>query len=185
MVADVEREARSRMEAAIEALRSDLASIRTGRASPALLDRIRVDYYGSPTPLQQIATISVPEPTQLLIRPWEKNILGAIERAILASDLGLTPNNDGTVIRLNIPALTEQRRRELVKQVSRRVEEGRVAIRNVRRDALSDLKELEDQKEITEDDFYQARDRLQKVTDEYIKRLEQVGEEKEKEILQI
>ncbi|NPV10040.1 MAG: ribosome recycling factor [Anaerolineae bacterium] len=185
MIDDVEREARGRMEAAIESLRADLASIRTGRASPALLDRVRVDYYGSPTPLQQLASISVPEPTQLLIRPWERNILGAIERAILASDLGLTPNNDGQVIRLSIPALTEERRRELVRQVHRRVEEGRVAIRNVRRDALNDLRELQNEKEITEDDFYQSRDQLQKLTDEYIKRLEEVGKEKEQEILQV
>ncbi len=185
MIDDVEREARGRMEAAIESLRADLASIRTGRASPALLDRVRVDYYGSPTPLQQLASISVPEPTQLLIRPWERNILGAIERAILASDLGLTPNNDGQVIRLSIPALTEERRRELVRQVHSRVEEGRVAIRNVPRDALNDLRELQNEKEITEDDFYQSRDQLQKLTDEYIKRLEEVGKEKEQEILQV
>lgn len=185
MVADVEREARGRMEAAIESLRTDLATIRTGRAAPALLDKIRVDYYGTPTPLQQVAGISVPEPNQLLIRPWERNTLGTIQKAILASDLGLTPNNDGQVIRLTIPPLTEERRRDLVKQVQRRVEEGRVAVRNVRRDAVNDVKSLENEKEITEDDFYQARDRLQKVTDEFIKRLEEVGRDKEQEVLQV
>lgn len=185
MVADVEREARGRMEAAIESLRSDLAAIRTGRAAPALLDKVRVDYYGNPTPLQQVAGISVPEPNQLLIRPWERNMLGPIQKAILASDLGLTPNNDGQVIRLIIPALTEDRRRDLVKQVQRRVEEGRVAVRNVRRDAVNDVKDLENEKEITEDDFYEARDRLQKLTDDYIKRLDEVGRDKEQEILQV
>ncbi|NLT42038.1 MAG: ribosome recycling factor [Anaerolineae bacterium] len=185
MVADVEREARGRMEAAIESLRADLAAIRTGRAAPALLDKVRVDYYGTPTPLQQVAGISVPEPNQLLIRPWERSTLNAIQKAILASDLGLTPNNDGQVIRLVIPSLTEERRRDLVKQVQRRVEEGRVAIRNIRRDSLSDVKDLENEKEITEDDFFDARDRLQKMTDELIKRLEDVGREKEQEILQV
>ncbi len=185
MLNDVKREARHRMEAAIESLRSDLAAIRTGRATPALLDRLRVDYYGSPTPLQQIAAISVPEANQLLIRPWEKTSLRAIEKAILASDLGLTPNNDGQVVRLIIPFLTEDRRRDLVRQVSKRIEEGRVAIRNVRRDSLSDMKDLETEKMITEDDFFQGRDELQKMTDDYIKRLEQVGEEKEQEIMQV
>jgi len=185
MVADVEREARGRMEAAIESLRADLAAIRTGRAAPALLDKVRVDYYGTATPLQQVAGISVPEPNQLLIRPWERSTLNAIQKAILASDLGLTPNNDGQVIRLVIPSLTEERRRDLVKQVQRRVEEGRVAIRNIRRDSLSDVKDLENEKEITEDDFFDARDRLQKMTDELIKRLEDVGREKEQEILQV
>jgi len=173
------------MEAAIESLRADLAAIRTGRAAPALLDKVRVDYYGTPTPLQQVAGISVPEPNQLLIRPWERSTLNAIQKAILASDLGLTPNNDGQVIRLVIPSLTEERRRDLVKQVQRRVEEGRVAIRNIRRDSLSDVKDLENEKEITEDDFFDARDRLQKMTDELIKRLEDVGREKEQEILQV
>jgi len=173
------------MEAAIESLRADLAAIRTGRAAPALLDKVRVDYYGTATPLQQVAGISVPEPNQLLIRPWERSTLNAIQKAILASDLGLTPNNDGQVIRLVIPSLTEERRRDLVKQVQRRVEEGRVAIRNIRRDSLSDVKDLENEKEITEDDFFDARDRLQKMTDELIKRLEDVGREKEQEILQV
>lgn len=185
MLAEVEREARERMEAAVESLQVDLASIRTGRASPALLDRIRVDYYGTQTPLQQLAGISVPEPTQLMIRPWDRSSLPIIERAILASDLGLTPNNDGMVIRLHIPPLTEERRRELARIVAKRVEEGRVAVRNIRRDALNDLKEMQNEKIITEDDFFEGRDRLQKLTDDYIKRLDEVGERKQAEIMQV
>jgi len=185
MLDEVEREARARMEAAVESLRSDLATIRTGRASPALLDRIRVDYYGTPTPLQQLAGISVPEPAMLMIRPWDRSTLGLIERAILQSDLGLTPNNDGQVIRLNIPVLTEERRRELARIVAKRVEEGKVAVRNIRRDALSDLKEMESEKLITEDDLEDGRERLQKLTDSYIERLEELGRQKHDEIMQV
>ena len=185
MLDQVEWEARNRMEAAVDALRSDLAVIRTGRASPALIERVKVDYYGTPTPLQQLAGISVPEPHQLVIRPWDRGSLNAIERAILTSDLGLTPANDGQVIRLSIPPLTEEQRRALARQVSRRVEEGKVAVRNIRRDALSELKELQNEKLITEDDYYQARDELQKLTDQYIERLEEVGQQKQEEILQV
>lgn len=185
MLAEVEREARARMEAAVESLRNDLATIRTGRASPALLDRIRVDYYGTPTPLQQLAGVSVPEPAMLMIRPWDRSTLGLIERAILQSDLGLTPNNDGQVIRLTIPVLTEERRRELARVVAKRVEEGRVAVRNIRRDSLSDLKEMESAKLITEDDLNDGKERLQKLTDSYIERLEEVGKLKHDEIMQV
>jgi ribosome recycling factor len=185
MLAEVERDARGRMEAAVESLRVDLASIRTGRASPALLDRVRVDYYGTPTPLQQLAGISVPEPAQLMIRPWERGSLKSIERALLESDLGLTPNNDGQVIRLHIPALTEERRRELARQVARRVEEGRVAVRNVRRDALNDLKDMEGENMITEDDLEDGKESLQKLTDQMIERLEEVGKHKQDEIMQV
>jgi ribosome recycling factor len=185
MIAEVERESRVRMEAAVESLRTDLASIRTGRAAPAILDRVRVDYYGTPTALQQLAGISVPEPTTLLIRPWDRNTLGLIERAILASDLGLTPNNDGQVIRLNLPALTEERRRDLARMVAKRVEEGRVAVRNIRRDALGDLKDMESENMITEDDLDDGRERLQKLTDSYIERLEEVGKQKHDEIMQV
>lgn len=185
MLADVEREARTRMTAAVDSLRADLASIRTGRASPALLDRIRVDYYGTPTPLQQLAGISVPEPNQLMIRPYDRGTLGIIERAILQSDLNLTPNNDGQAIRLIIPALTEERRRELARLVSRRVEEGKVAVRNIRRDALGDLKEMENEKMITEDDHKDGRERLQKLTDDFIQRLEDIGKQKQEEIMQV
>ena len=185
MLAEVEREARARMEAAVESLRSDLASIRTGRASPALLDRIRVDYYGTPTSLQQLAGVSVPEPAMLMIRPWDRGTLGLIERAVLQSDLGLTPNNDGQVIRLNIPVPTEERRRELARMVAKRVEEGRVAVRNIRRDALSDVKEMESEKMITEDDLDDGREWLQKLTDSHIERLEEVGKQKHDEIMQV
>ncbi|MHB0877745.1 MAG: ribosome recycling factor [Anaerolineae bacterium] len=185
MIAEVEKEARVRMEAAVDSLRSDLASIRTGRAAPALLDRIRVDYYGTPTALQQLAGVSVPEPAMLMIRPWDRGSLGLIERAILQSDLGLTPNNDGQVIRLNIPVLTEERRRDLARMVAKRVEEGRVAVRNVRRDALNDLKDMESEKMITEDDLDDGRERLQKLTDSFIERLEEVGKQKHDEIMQV
>lgn len=184
MVPEVEREARHKMEAAVEALRSELAAIRTGRASPALLEHIHVDYYGTPTALQQLAGVSVPEPNQLLIRPWDRASLKAIEHAILTSDLGLTPNNDGQVIRLVIPPLTEERRRELSRVIAKRVEEGRVAVRNVRRDALKDLKDLENEKLLTEDEHEDAKERLQKLTDEYIKRIEEVGALKQQEIMQ-
>jgi ribosome recycling factor len=184
MVDEVTKQARARMDGAVEALRSDLAAIRTGRASPALLERIRVDYYGTPTPLQQLATISVPEPNLLLIRPWDRSLLGAIERSILASDLGLTPMNDGQVIRLALPPLSEERRRELARQVAKRVEEAKVAVRNIRRDALNELKEMQNEKLITEDDFYEGRDKLQKLTDDYVKRLEEIGEQKQQELME-
>ena len=184
MVDEVTKQARARMDGAVEALRSDLAAIRTGRASPALLERIRVDYYGTPTPLQQLATISVPEPNLLLIRPWDRSLLGAIERSILASDLGLTPMNDGQVIRLALPPLSEERRRELARQVAKRVEEAKVAVRNIRRDALNELKEMQNEKLITEDDFYEGRDQLQKLTDDYVKRLEEIGEQKQQELME-
>jgi ribosome recycling factor len=184
MVPEVEHEARHKMEAAVEALRVELASIRTGRASPALLEHIHVDYYGTPTSMQQLAGISVPEPNQLLIRPWDKASLKAIEHAIQTSDLGLTPNNDGQVIRLLIPLLTEERRRDLARIIAKRVEEGRVVIRNIRRDSLKDLKDLEGEKLITEDEHEDAKERLQKLTDDYIKRIEDVGSQKHQEIMQ-
>jgi len=178
-------EIEERMEGAISALRADLVSIRTGRASPALLEKIRVEAYGSLMPLNQVATIAVPEPRLLTIRPWDVSIIGAIERAILKSDLGLTPNNDGKIIRLAIPPLTDERRRELAKLVSRRVEEARVAIRNVRRDGLKELGELQKNKEISEDDFYKAKEDLQKLTDEYIKKADELGEQKQAEIMEV
>ena len=178
-------EIEERMEGAISALRADLVSIRTGRASPALLEKIRVEAYGSLMPLNQVATIAVPEPRLLTIRPWDVSIIGAIERAILKSDLGLTPNNDGKIIRLAIPPLTDERRRELAKLVSRRVEEARVAIRNVRREGLKELGELQKNKEISEDDFYKAKEDLQKLTDEYIKKADELGEQKQAEIMEV
>ena len=183
MINDVMADATERMEKAIEALRVDLRSIRTGRASPALLDRITVDYYNMPTPLQQLATISVPEAQTLLIRPYSPSDLGAIEKAIAKSDLGLTPNNDGQQIRLNIPPLTEERRRELAKVVAKRAEEARVAVRNVRRDAIHDLREMQKESMISEDDLHRAQERIQERTDEYIKKVDETAREKDEEIM--
>lgn len=186
MIDDILKETEARMGKAVEALRHDLATIRTGRASPALVEWLKVEYYGTMTPLQQIAAISVPEPRLLAIRPWDPNAMPFIEKAILKSDLGLTPNNDGKIIRLAIPSLTEERRQELVRLTHKRVEEARVAIRNCRRDALEDLREMEKEKLISEDDFYRARDkRLQELTDRYIEKVNDVGEAKKTEIMEI
>jgi ribosome recycling factor len=185
VIKDSINEAETRMKGAITFLEEDLTSIRTGRASPALVERLQVEYYGVPTPLLQLATISVPEPRQLMIRPFEGNMLKTIERAILASDLGLTPNNDGKAIRLNLPMLTEDRRRDLVKMVHSRAEEGRVAIRNVRRDLMKDLREFEKEKLISEDDLKTAEDELQKVTDRMVLHVDAIGEKKQKEIMEV
>lgn len=185
MIDEVLAEATEKMEKAVEALQADLRALRTGRASPALVERIKVDYYGTPTPLNQLATISVPEPRLLTIRPWDASILSAIEKAILKSDLGLTPNNDGKIIRLVIPRLNEERRQELVKVVNKRVEEARVAVRNIRRNAIDDLRELEKEKIISEDDLHKGRDKVQELTDQFIARIDELGKLKEKEILEI
>jgi ribosome recycling factor len=185
MLKDVMNDANERMEKAIEALQADLRSIRTGRASPSLIERLPVDYYGAPTPLNQLAGISVPEPRLLMIKPWDRNAMGIIEKAILKSDLGLTPSNDGHVIRLVIPQLTEERRRDLTKLVARRVEEGRVAIRNIRRDAIDMLRDLEKEKLIDEDELYQGREEMQEVTDKFIKQVDEIGKAKEAEIMEV
>lgn len=185
MIKETLKEAEARMKGAIQNLEEDLAGIRTGRASPALVERLQVEYYGTPTPLMQLATISVPEPRTLLIRPFDASTMKNIERAILASDLGLTPNNDGKVIRLNLPPLTEERRRELAKVVHNRLEDARVAIRNVRRDLMRDLKEFEHEKLISEDDLKNAETELQKLTDQMIKQIDQIGERKQKEIMEV
>ncbi len=185
MIKDVMAEVEDRMKKSVEALQTDLKGIRTGRASPALVERVRVDYYGTPTNLVELASISAPEPQLLTIRPWDGSALKDIERAILASDLGLTPSNDGKIIRLTIPTLTEERRRDLTKVVLRRVEEARVAVRNCRRDGLDDLRELEKEKLISEDDFYGGKEDLQKLTDKYIELVDKVGQAKEQEILEI
>ncbi|HBY94563.1 MAG: ribosome recycling factor [Ardenticatenaceae bacterium] len=185
MIKEVMGDAEDRMRKAVDALEHDLRAIRTGRASPALLDRITVDYYGAPTPVNQLATISAPEARMLMIKPWDQSSLRSIERAILESDLGLNPSNDGKVIRLVLPQLTEERRRDLVKQVQKRLEEARVAIRNVRRDALSDLQDFQKEGEISEDELYRARDRMQELTDRYIAEVDQVGKAKEDEILEV
>jgi ribosome recycling factor len=173
------------MEKAIEALQSDLRAIRTGRASPALLEKLQVEYYGTPTPLNQLAGVSVPEPRTLMIRPYDKNIIAAIERAIQKSDLGLTPSNDGQIVRLMIPQLTEERRKDLSKQVGRRVEEARVAARNIRRDANDRLTKMEKDKEISEDDLRDAQKEVQKLTDDFIKQIDEIGKAKEAEIMEV
>ena len=185
MIDDVLLDIEDRMDKAIGALRSDLLTIRTGRASPALVDRIRVEAYGSVMPLNQMANIAVPEARLLTIRPWDASTIGAIEKAILKSDLGLTPNSDGKIIRLAIPALTDERRRDLAKVVSRRTEEARVAIRNLRRDGLKDLGDMEKDHSISEDEFYQAKENLQGLTDQYIKRADELGEAKQAEIMEV
>ena len=182
---DIYREAEARMKGAIQALEEDLGGIRTGRASPALVERMPVEYYGTPTPLIQLATISVPEPRSLMIRPFDGSSLKAIERAILASDLGLTPNNDGKAIRLNLPPLTEERRRDLVKVVHHRTEEARVAARNVRRDSIKDLRDFEQEKMISEDDLEKGEEELQKITNRFIEEINAIGERKEKEIMEV
>ena len=185
MLKDIYKEAESRMRGAIQALEEDLGGIRTGRATPALVEKLPIEYYGSPTPLMQLASISVPEPRSLLIRPFDPSTLRAIERSIQASDLGLTPNNDGKNIRLNLPPLTEERRRDLVKIVHNRVEEARVAVRNVRRDNIKDLREFEQEKLISEDDYQRGEDELQKITDRYIEEVNEIGDRKEKEIMEV
>jgi ribosome recycling factor len=185
MIKETIKEAEIHMKSALQALTDDLAAIRTGRASPVLVEKLPVEYYGMPTPLMQLANISVPEPRVLLIRPFDPTTLKAIERAIQVSELGLTPNNDGKVIRLNIPMLTEDRRHELVKLVHGRLEESRVAIRNVRRDILKDLKEYEHEKLISEDDLKTAEEDMQKLTDRMIEQVEEIGSHKEKEIMEV
>jgi ribosome recycling factor len=184
MIKDILADARERMEKTVDALQNDLRAIRTGRASPALVERLMVEYYGVPTPLIQLAGVTVPEPRMLMIRPWDRNTMGVIEKAILKSDLGLTPNNDGQAIRLIIPQLTEERRRDLNKQVARRVEEARVSARNVRRDAVEMLRDAEKEKMIDEDDLHKGQEQVQELTDKYIKQIDEVGKAKEAEILE-
>ena len=174
-----------KMDKAIAAMESDFAGIRAGRANPAVLDKITVDYYGTATPLAQVGTISVPDPRQLLIQPWDASILKDIEKAILASDIGLTPNNDGKGIRLNFPAPTEERRKELVKSVSKRAEDAKVVIRNARRDAIDAVKAQKKNGEITEDDVKNAENEIQKITDQYIKDIDARADKKTKEVMEI
>jgi ribosome recycling factor len=183
-VDDVHGHAQDRMRKTIEVLRHELATIRIGRATPALLDRVVVDYFGTPTPVNALATISAPEPRLITIQPWDRQTIGVIEKAIQKSDLGLNPTNDGTMIRLAIPQLNDERRRDLVKLVQRRLEETRVAIRNTRRDAIESLRKEEKEKLISEDEFKRGQDRLQKTTDQFIAQVEEVGKEKEREILE-
>ena len=185
MIKETLKDAESRMKGAIQSLELDLSSIRTGRASSALVDRLLVEYYGAPTPILQLASISVPEPRSLMIKPFDPKTMKDIERAILASDLGITPNNDGKAIRLNLPPLTEDRRKELAKQVKTRVEEARVSTRNVRRDVMKDLKELETEKIISEDERKNGEHELQKLTDKMIEEVEHIGEKKHNEIMEV
>lgn len=185
MIDDVMAEARQAMNQSIEALHNDLAALRTGRASTALVDKLLVEYYGTPTPLRELALISIPEAQLIAIKPYDPGAMKEIERTILQSDLGLTPNNDGKIIRLQIPSLTEERRRDLTKTAARRVEEAKISVRNIRRSKLEDLRTLEKEKMITEDDFYQGRDELQKLTDEFVEKIDKIGAAKQKEILEI
>lgn len=184
MVEDVLKEAEAKMQKAVEAARRELVGIRTGRASPALVERLPVEYYGQPTPLMQLSTITAPEPRLLVIQPFDPNAIPMIEKAIMKSELGLNPSNDGRVIRIVLPQLTAERRRELVRLVHRKTEEFRVAIRNIRREALEDLRELEKEKLISQDDHRRAQERLQKLTDKYIGLIDSLEREKEKEILE-
>lgn len=185
MVDDILGDADRRMQKAIEVLKQDLAAVRTGRASAALLDRITVDYYGTPTPVNQVATISVPEARLLVIQPWDRKMLVDIEKAIQKSDLGINPNNDGQVIRLAIPPLNEERRREMVKTVHKKLDEHKVAIRNIRRDVHDKLRDREKKKEISEDELKRSTDRLQKLTDRFIDEMDKIGKAKEQEIMEV
>jgi ribosome recycling factor len=177
--------AQEKMEKAVESLKKDFSTMRTGRASLSLLDGITVDYYGTPTPLNQVAALSVPDPKTIHIQPWEQKIISDIEKAIMKSDLGLNPSNDGKVIRVNIPALTEERRKQLVKVAKKRAEECRVAIRNIRRDINDELKKLEKEKHVSEDVVKKSLDEIQKLTDNFIKKVEEVLDHKEKEVMEV
>lgn len=176
---------KQKMDKAISAMEHDFAAIRAGRANPAVLDRVMVDYYGTPTPVAQVGTISIPDPRMLMIQPWDASILHDIEKAILASDLGINPNNDGKSIRLNFPAPTEERRKELTKSVSKRAEEAKVVVRGIRRDAIDGFKAQKKNGEITEDDLKSAENGIQKVTDQYIKDIDALADAKSKEIMEI
>ncbi len=185
MIKEAVQDADRRMRSAIQSLKDDLAGIRTGRANPGLVEKLSVEYYGSPVPLIQLATISVPEPRQLLIKPFDAGSIKDIDRAIQSSNLGLTPINDGKVIRLNLPLLTEDRRREISKFVNSRLEEARVAVRNVRRDAIKDMRDFENEKLISEDDLKRGEGDIQKLTDKIVEEITSLGAEKEKEIMEI
>ena len=184
-VEEVLLEIDERMDRSVEALVRDLNTIRTGRANPSLVDTLMVDYYGAPTPLNQISSISVPEPRLLMIQPWDKQSIGSIEKSILTSDLGLVPNSDGTVIRIVIPPLTEERRRDLVRLVGKRVEEGNVAVRNIRRDGLETLRSMEKSKEISRDEMHRSQDDLQQITDSHTEKMQALASQKEAEVMEV
>lgn len=185
MIQTVKNDAQERMEKAIGSLKKELATVRAGRANPSLLDKVKVDYYGTQTPLNQMANINTPDPRTLVIQAWDKTVLGEIEKAIQKAELGLSPTNDGSVIRINIPALTEERRKELVKLVKKMAEESKVAIRNIRRDANDELKKLEKNGDISEDESRGAQEDIQKLTDKFVEEVEKVINNKEKEILEV
>ena len=185
MIKDLLDDAQDRMEKVEKILISDYASLRAGRATPALLDKITAEYYGTPTPINQMANISCPEPRLIVVQPWDKNQLSTIEKAILKSDLGITPNNDGTVIRLAVPTLTEERRREIVKQCGKKAEDAKVAVRNIRRDVNDSVKALEKSKEASEDEVKKGLDDIQKLTDKFIKRVDEILSQKETEIMEV
>ena len=185
MIKDLLGETEVHMREAVQAMERDLRAIRTGRASPALVEQVMVNYYDTPTPLRQLAVISAPEPQLLVVRPYDPTSLAEIERAILKSELGLTPSNDGKIIRLPIPRLTEERRQEMAKLVRQRVEEGKVALRNVRRSALDDMRDFEKEKLVSEDDFYRGKEELQDLTDRYAKQMDEVSGRKQQEILEV
>jgi ribosome recycling factor len=185
VIKDILISAESRMRGAIQVLQDDLAAVRTGRASPGLVERLQVEYYGTPTALMQLASISVPEPRTLMIKPFDASTLKVIEKTIQASELGLNPNNDGKVIHLNLPPLTEDRRRDLVKHVHHRLEEARIAIRNIRRDIHNDMRDFEKEKLVSEDELKRGEDDLQKLTDRFIEEIAELGEKKEAEIMEV
>jgi ribosome recycling factor len=185
VIKDLLKDAESRMQGAVHVLQEDLTAVRTGRANPGLVEKLHVEYYGSPTPLMQLASISVPEARSLLIKPFDPSTIKAIEKAIMVSDLGLTPNNDGKQIRLNLPPLTEQRRRDLVKHTHGRLEETRVALRNIRRDVIKDMKDFESEKMISEDDLTRGEAELQKLMERFTTEIDRVGHAKEQEIMEV
>ena len=185
MIQQVLTDTSNKMQKAVDALTRDLSGIRTGRASPALVEHIRVDYHGVLTPINQLASISVPEAKMILVQPWDRSAIRSIERAILTSDLGLNPTSDGTVIRIPIPPLTEERRKELIKVVHKRLEDARIALRNLRREGLERLRQAEKNKEISQDQYTRASDQLQKLTDSFIEKVNSIGQDKEKEIMEV
>lgn len=185
MIQELRKKTNERMQTSVEALKKKFASVRTGRASLSLLDGLNVDYYGTPTPLQQVASLSLPDSRQIAIQPWEQKLIPEIEKAIMKSDLGLTPMNDGKLIRINIPALNEERRKQLVKVVRKEAEDAKVAVRNIRRDINEDLKKLEKEKHVSEDEIKKEHDEVQKITDSFVKKVDELLEHKEKEIMEV
>ncbi|MDA8210921.1 MAG: ribosome recycling factor [Clostridia bacterium] len=185
MIKDLIQDCEEKMQKAVAAFKKDLSTLRAGRATPSILDKVSVDYYGVPTPINQLANVSAPEPRLLVIQPWDKSVIPEVEKAILKSGLGLTPNSDGVVIRINIPQLTQERRNELVKVVKKKAEEARVVIRNLRRDHNDDFKDLEKSGDISEDDHRRAQDEVQKLTDKFIKEIDQIAQNKEKEVMEV